>query len=128
MEGERRRRREQLHSISFLFETCFVPEQTAEGNVSTAPVSEGRRLFKLKSGLINASDYFSGKGQRSTKRRKHSPTRTGVLLGASINMRTSKERQTERGSTHSTVFKTAFVNRENYWGGNARALHAIHPL
>lgn len=35
--------------------------------------------------------------------------------GASINMRTSKVRQTEKGSTHDTVFN--YVNRENYGGG-----------
>lgn len=63
MEGEREgvRERKRLHSISFLFETCFVLGQTAEGNILTASVSEGRRLFKLKSGLINASDYSPGK-------------------------------------------------------------------
>lgn len=49
--------------------------------------------------------------------------RAGVLLGASINAKTSKERQTEKGSTHNAVF--TYVNRENYsgvrWG--TRTLH-----
>lgn len=74
-----------LLSNSFGFETCFVPEQTAEGNILTMSVSEGRQLFNLKSGPINASDYSSGKGQCATKRhtRTHSHRSS---LGASINM------------------------------------------
>lgn len=45
----------------------------------------------------------------------HSLTHTGVLLGASIDMRTSKERQTEKGFTQDTIFN--YTNRENYGGG-----------
>lgn len=52
--------------------------------------------------------------QRDARTHQRSPTRTGVLSGASINRRTSKERQTEKGSTHDTVFN--YVKRENYGG------------
>lgn len=51
---------------------------------------------------------------KETRAHTHSPTHTGILLGASINMRTSKERQTEKGFTQDTIFNHA--NRENYWG------------
>lgn len=57
--------------------------------------------------------------QRDARTHKHSLTRAGVLLGASINMRTSKERQTENGSTHDIVFTC--VN--NYGGKNTRTQH-----
>lgn len=66
--------------VLFHFKTCFVPGQTAEGNISTMSASENRQLFKLKSGLINASDYSSGKGQCATKTQTCTHTLTQELF------------------------------------------------